>query len=195
MIGYLEGSLFFREAGYAIVLVQGMGYAVHVPERMLQTLTLKAPIALWIHEVIREDVHELYGFDHRKEMDIFKLLLKAPQVGPKLALSILDALPPASLAELAEQNDIRALLCVRGLGNKIAHRLLLELKTWSAQGLLDDFSTHTLASHHEEAVQCLMNLGYRELEVRRVVKDIHESSLESVIRQALKTLSKLEPAS
>ena len=83
---------------------------------------------LSVHTHVREDAIQLFGFLTSQEKDAFVLLTSVSGVGPKLALSVLSALPVSDLVSAIQSGDVEKLTTVPGIGNKSASRLVLELK-------------------------------------------------------------------
>ena len=131
MIGRLAGRVIAQEAdGSTIIDVGGVGYELATP---LGTLGRVRPdeagrVSLWVHTHVREDTLALYGFADENERAAFRILIGVSNVGPKIAIAVLSALPAAELARAIAKRDLSALTAVSGIGKKIAERLLLELR-------------------------------------------------------------------
>jgi Holliday junction DNA helicase RuvA len=131
MIGRLTGRVVAQEADGGVVLdVGGVGYELAVP---LGTLGRAAPddsgrVTLWVHTHVREDALSLFGFANEGERAAFRVLLGVSNVGPKIAVAVLGALPATELAAAIARKDLSALTSVSGVGKRIAERLLLELR-------------------------------------------------------------------
>ena len=131
MIGRLTGRVVAHEAGGAVVVdVGGVGYEVFVPAG---TLGRARPddagrVTLWVHTHVREESFSLFGFDDDAERAAFRMLLGVSNIGPKIAIAVLGALPAPELARAVAAHDLSALTAVPGVGKKIAERLLLELR-------------------------------------------------------------------
>src|SRR3954447_10589185 len=107
MIGRLQGILLSKEEQGVLLEVGGVGYEVEVPASTLLSLpSLGSGVVLHTHLSIREDAHHLYGFAELREREMFRLLIKANGVGPKLALGLLSALDSQALAAVVQRNDI-----------------------------------------------------------------------------------------
>jgi Holliday junction DNA helicase RuvA len=131
MIGRLTGRVVAQESDGGVVLdVGGVGYELTVP---LGTLGRASPddfgrITLWVHTHVREDALALFGFADDVERSAFRVLLGVSNVGPKIAVAVLGALPAAELAAAVARRDLSAFTSVSGVGKRIAERLLLELR-------------------------------------------------------------------
>jgi len=139
--------------------------------------------------VIREDAQLLFGFLEDNERALFTRLIGATGVGPKLAISLLSALPGAALVRAIRDRNLAVLTGVSGVGKKTAERLSVELA-----GKLDDlaFASSGLAQQApgvEEALRALVVLGMNALEaenaVRAVIQDRGPLPAQELIRAAL----------
>lgn len=149
-------------------------------------------VKLFIHQSIREDAHQLYGFTARGDREAFRQLLKVSGVGPKMALAVLSNLSVDELAQVLLTGDVVRLSKTPGVGKKTAERLILELggklvsPESSNQDLLAKGPVQT-----DEVVQALVALGYSEREAGAAVKTLPKDiPLEDGIRQSLKYLAR-----
>lgn len=194
MISYLQGVIHYHQPHRVVLLVQGVGYEVELPKRVASQVDMGQDLGIWVHQIIREDASDLYGFSDISDRDAYRLILKAPQVGPKLALAILDVFPASSLAHVGFMGSAEDLLSVKGLGPKLADRLIVDLKSWVGKGLLtvpEEISAPKLEiSSQGEALQVLIQLGYKEPQVRKVLHEQEDGlSSQDLIKQALRVLS------
>src|SRR5712664_1803402 len=129
MIASLTGRLAFKAPTYLVLDVHGVGYEVFIPLSTYYELpNLSESTSLSVHTHVREDAIQLFGFLTSQEKDAFVLLTSVSGVGPKLALSVLSALPVSNLVSAIQSGDVEKLTTVPGIGNKSASRLVLELK-------------------------------------------------------------------
>lgn len=201
MIGRLSGRIVGEEPDGAVVVdVGGVGYDVRAP---LGTSGRAAPgadgsITLYTYLHVREDALELYGFASESERRVFRLLIDVPNVGPKTALGVLSALPPAELAAAVEAKDIGRLTRIDGVGKKTAERLVLELKE-RLQKLGDLGRTEgapgRLAAAGTEArlLGALVNMGYKPVDAQRAVRALgdrlRDENLGELLKEALAVLA------
>src|SRR5438132_4862991 len=129
MIASLTGRLAFKGTTYLVLDVHGVGYEVFIPLSTFYGLpSLSESISLSVHTHVREDAIQLFGFLTSQEKDAFVLLTSVSGVGPKLALSVLSALPVSCLVSAIHSEDAEKLVRVARIGHKSASRLVLELK-------------------------------------------------------------------
>lgn len=199
MIGRLRGALAEKQPPHLLIDVNGVGYAVEVPMSTYYQLPgLNDDVTLYIHYVVREDAHLLYGFYEKKERELFRELIRLNGVGPKLALALMSSLSVNEMVEVVRQQNVAALTKVPGVGKKTAERLLIELKdrfkSWQASDvvtpLAEEIGVATMVTSAEaDAVSALIALGYKPPEATRAVSlvaDKDSLSSEELIRRALK---------
>jgi Holliday junction DNA helicase RuvA len=201
MIASLTGRLAFKAPTHLVLDVHGVGYEVLIPLSTYYGLpNLSESISLSVHTHVREDAIQLFGFLTSQEKDAFVLLTSVSGVGPKLALSLLSALPVPSLVSAIRSGDVEKLTTVPGIGTKSAGRLVLELKDKVEKLHTGAVSAHELPSHGQDAIfddalSALVNLGYRPQDAKDALKQVKKSNAESIalkdmIRESLKELAR-----
>ena len=198
MFDYIEGQVAGRSPARLVLDVGGVGYDLVVPlsSRFPSSGTTRA----YAHLAVREDAHTLYGFDDRETRDLFRLLLTVKGVGPGVALALLSGLPRVPLIEAVAAGDAATLTRIRGIGNRTAQQILLDLKDKAAEirgtaagraaggtGALEPGPTKDPAI--EDAVAALVSIGYADKEARasveRASKKVDRHDLEKLVRTAL----------
>jgi Holliday junction DNA helicase RuvA len=201
MIASLTGRLAFKAPTYLVLDVHGVGYEVFIPLSTYYGLpSLSESTSLSVHTHVREDAIQLFGFLTSQEKDAFVLLTSVSGVGPKLALSVLSALPVSDLVLAIQSGDVEKLTTVPGIGNKSASRLVLELKDKVGKlhpGLAPamDSSRQGQDAIFDDALSALVNLGYRPQDAKEALKQVKRSNAESIvlkdmIRESLKELAR-----
>ena len=201
MFYYLDGTVAELLPYLAVIDCGGVGYACKTTNNTLASLKKGQRGKLYTYLNVGEDVFDLYGFATQKELATFKLLIGVSGVGPKAALAVLSAGTPESLAMAIVTGDEKALTAALGIGKKIAHRIILELKDKMAResGGELDFSggkgapaAAVFSNKATEAAQALAVLGYTSAEVAQALKgvDVENLPLEEIIRQSLKKMVK-----
>ncbi len=199
MIALLTGLIAHKTPDHIILDVHGVGYRVHIPFSTYYELPEEGGIAsLHIHTSVREDAILLYGFRTRLEKSFFQLLIAVSGVGPKLARDILSNIQPGQLAQALTHGDLGKLSTIPGIGKKTAERLVLELKDKVVK--LDLLSLPAVDAKKipaddvaEDVISALLNLGYKEPQVRKTMAGLDAGggvSVEGLLKQALKTLMK-----
>ena len=201
MIASLTGRLAFKAPTHLVLDVHGVGYEVLIPLSTYFGLPdLSESTSLSVHTHVREDAIQLFGFLTSQEKDAFVLLTSVSGVGPKLALSILSALPVPALVSAIQLEDVEKLTTVPGIGNKSAGRLVLELKDKVEKlhpGLASarEVPKPEQDATFDDALSALVNLGYRPQDAKDALKRAKQSdgasvALKDMIREALKELAR-----
>lgn len=199
MIALLTGVIAHKSPDHIILDVRGVGYRVLIPFSTYYDLPREGGAAsLHIHTSVREDAIQLYGFRTRLEKSFFQLLISVTGIGPKMARDILSNIQPAPLAHALAQGDVNKLSAIPGIGKKTAERLVLELK--DKAGKLDLTSLPAFEAREiptedvmDDVVSALLNLGYKEPQVRKALAGIDAAggaTVEELLKQALKILMK-----
>src|SRR6202011_2005497 len=200
MITFLEGTLTTALPTQAVISVNGVGDEVLIPLSSYDKLPAAGqPGRVLTHLHVREDAHILYGFMTPAERDLFRLLVNnVTGIGPKLALAVLSGMSVSNFKTAVVNSDVTALSKISGLGKKTAERIVLELKdkvgvtaAWEASS-----AAHAPTPEQErvnEAVLALIALGYKQVEVHRVVHDLQQkepaNSAEDLVKLALKQIA------
>lgn len=194
MIARLHGVLHEKTPEQLIVDVGGVGYQVLVSLQTFYHLPgVGEQVSLLIHTHTREDTLRLYGFLEEKEKSCFLLLRGVSGIGPKLALNILSGIPVDELEAALRARDVTRLVAAPGVGKKTAERMVVELQ--EKVGALADANGASLGTPDPlstEAVSALVNLGYRQAQVEKTVREIVRNgatAISDVIRASLRRLS------
>jgi Holliday junction DNA helicase RuvA len=206
MIGSLQGTVAAVGEENALIEVGGVGYVVQASGRTLGRLGVGAAVRLFIETHVREDAIKLYGFEAEEERAWFAHLQTIPGVGAKVALGILDAMPPAVLIDAIALQDKAAFARANGVGPKLAARLAQELAAKQGpKGFVSLGAAATaprantaaaiVAGARAEAVSALVNLGIDQSSAARAVASAArqfdtDAPAPELIRAALKEVSR-----
>lgn len=197
MIGRIVGKVVAEDIdGTVTVDVAGVGYDIKVPVGVLaRAEKVSAGVILVVHTHVREDTLELFGFASDLERKVFRLLLDVHNVGPKLALGVMSALPPPELAAALDKRDIVRLNKISGVGKKTAERLVLELREKLPK--VAKFEQSGVPAilpkdDRERLIGALTNMGYKAPEAEKAVEAlgarVGKESLSELLRGALQQL-------
>lgn len=208
MIGRLRGILLEKQPPEILLEVNGVGYEVSMPMSCFYELPEVGEEAIvYTHFVVREDAQLLYGFNTTIERALFREVIKANGVGPKLGLAILSGMTATQFVDSVEREDVSTLVKIPGVGKKTAERLVIEmrdrLKNWHAFDLFTphaDAAARRAASNEtvvatsndpkDEAISALIALGYKAAQAEKVVKQVAVDGMksEAIIRDALRSM-------
>ncbi len=188
MIGALRGTILDTLRADLLVEVQGVGYRVSVTAETLTSVLAGQEVLLYTHEAVRETADDLYGFLEKEDLLWFELLLSVSGIGPKSALTILNAVDRRSLQEAIARNDAKALSGAFGIGKKTAEKIVLELK--EKVGAVEGAPIRE--GSDGDVVDALVGLGYSLREARDAVRALPHalSATEEKIREAIKIASR-----
>ena len=182
MISLLSGIVRSIHPDRAVVEVGGVGLSVSITTPTSAQLNLGASVQLFTSLVVREDSLTLFGFLDEESRTTFELVQTVSGIGPKVALAIMGAHSPQSLALAITQEDIKGIEKVPGIGRKGAQRLILELK-----GKISDFGTSDHERIHqpvwrEQLTSALVSLGFTAKDsdsaINKVLAEYAEEGLD-----------------
>ena len=132
MIEYIRGELTEITPAMAVVEAAGVGYALNISLNTYAAIQNKKEVKLYVHEALvtggRDDSFTLYGFANKEERELYRLLITVSGVGANSARMILSALTPAELGNVIASGDERTLKSVKGIGQRTAQRIIVDLK-------------------------------------------------------------------
>ncbi|MBP9028610.1 MAG: Holliday junction branch migration protein RuvA [Bacteroidales bacterium] len=194
MYEYIQGSLAELTPTHAIVDAGGVGYFVNISLQTYSHLEGKTQVKLWLHQIIREDAHLLYGFTDVREREIFRLLISVSGVGASTARLILSSLTTDEIQAAITTENVNLIKQVKGIGLKTAQRIVVDLKDKVSIGeatvsQILSTSNNTLKS---EALSALVMLGFArsaaDKVIDQVLKEMGQMPVEALIKHALKRL-------
>lgn len=193
MIEYIKGKITELNPAYLVIETAGVGYFVSISVNTYSQLESGTDVTLPVHEVIREDARQLYGFAGRSERELFRLLITVNGVGPNTARMMLSSLKPAEIEKAISDSNVHILKSIKGIGLKTAERIIVDLRDKTgkvSQG--SEILTLKDNTMREEALSALMMLGFvRSATVKVIDKLLSENqnlTVEELIKQALRNL-------
>ncbi len=193
MIDYITGRIAELSPAFVIIDNGGIGYFASISLSTYSRLEGKSDCRLLVHEVIREDSHQLYGFSDKEERDMFRLLITVSGVGAGTARMMLSSLSHNELEKAILGSDVNSLKGIKGIGIKTAQRIIVDLKDkvgkQTGTGEIFAFTDNT---RREEALSALVMLGFGKSAVLkvldRIIRDEKNLTVEELIKRALKSL-------
>jgi holliday junction DNA helicase RuvA len=193
MIEYLNGHLAELTPAFAVIELNGIGYYVHISLNTFTALKGNKEVKIFIHEVIREDAHLLYGFHDRDERELFRMLISVSGVGANTGILFLSSLTVNEIKLAIVSGDVERLKSVKGIGLKTAQRIIVELKDkLTKEPVSNDIFISLNNTTREEALSALVTLGFIKKNAEKVVDGILRGSpgktVEQIIKDALKQM-------
>lgn len=200
MIDYIKGSIAELTPTYAVIEINGIGYGIHIALTTYSALGKSTEAKLYVHEVIREDAHLLFGFMNKGERALFLLLISVSGIGANTARMILSSYTAGEIRQIIATGNAKLLSSIKGIGPKTAQRIIVELKDKILKVEMDEETQSTLPNEvdastegtREEAIAALTMLGFASAPSTKVVnqllKEDPQIPVEQVIKRALKML-------
>lgn len=196
MYDYIKGQLTKITAKYIVVETNGLGYIINVANPYSFTDSVNQLVTIYLHQVIREDAHLLFGFHTEDEKDVFLKLISVSGIGPTTALAIVAVDDNQGLVNAIDTSDIKYLTKFPKIGKKTAQQMVLDLagkfvevpqETSKAKP-----STSSNNDQLDEAIEALLALGYKVTELKKIRAFFEGTSetAEQYIKSALKLLMK-----
>lgn len=195
MYEYIKGTLVEISPTFIIVECQQIGYKIEIS---LQTFSqiqnkINEEVTIYLHLIVREDAHSLFGFADKKERELFRLLISVGGIGANTARTMLSAATCDEILENIKNANINSLQNIKGIGQKTAGRLIVELRDKVGRiGSIEEIFTPSHNTIKEEALSALLMLGYSknmaEKVVIKILKQNPNITTEELIKLALKQL-------
>lgn len=190
MIEYIKGALAELTPASAVIECGGIGYLLNISLSTFSSLEGVKEAKLLVHEVIREDAHQLYGFATEQERVLFRALIGVSGVGANTARMILSSFQASELEAVIVNGDHARLKNVKGIGAKTAQRIIVDLKD-KIKPMGDALILQPMLGSEvfDEALSALVMLGFPRPQSQKVLKKIFDANpsvkVEVAIKQAL----------
>jgi len=200
MYEYIQGLVSDLTPSNVIIEVGGVGYLIQISVTTYTACQAAAndptkPFRVYIHQIIREDTNELFGFADKQERLMFRHLISVSGIGANTARTILSSLNTADIQEAITSSNVNLLKSIKGIGLKTAQRIIVDLKDKVSKLHADSeiFATND-NTIKQEAFSALVNLGFSKSDVEKALEKIipkgtnQSITVEAVIKSALKSL-------
>lgn len=209
MYDYVKGKLISKQKAGAqgasiVVENNNIGYLINTTNRNISLIKEEdSEIKIFTSFIHREDAMILCGFLNKEDRDIFNILLSVSGVGMKVALVLLDEFSGCDLISVVIRGDYKELSKAKGVGPKLAQKIILELKdkliNWQKASPVDlenisDTNTNLSQEALADAQAVLLSLGYSSSEIKNAIKlagstVVKKDSSEEILKEALKYLA------
>lgn len=193
MLDYVKGEIAELTPTNLVLELSGIGYLMHISLNSYSQLQGMQQVRMYVHEVIREDAHLLFGFTTTDERDVFRLLISVSGIGANTARMILSSMTPDEVRQSIATENVDILKSIKGIGAKSAQRIIVDLK--DKIGKIPDSSQIFRSADNtakKEALSALEILGFNKRESEKVIDKLISGdkslNVENLIKQALKLL-------
>ena len=196
MIGYIKGEVVFLDLTQVILDVGGIGYEIRISLNTYTHLKELRNVKVYTYLQIREDAHVLYGFFDMKEKNLFTQLISVSGIGPSTAIMVLSSMEVNEIDEAIASGDVITLKSIKGIGQKTAERIIVELKDKIRKEKGYDKSMVSALSEYNtvrnEALAALVTLGIQKSSAEKIIQSIllkhgKNITVEELIKLALKS--------
>ena len=191
MINHLRGKIVEKNPASLIVECSGIGYFINISLNTYSKLSDKEDVLILTHVQITEDAHTLYGFADDEERKLFRLLITVSGIGCNTARMMLSSMTVPEIETYILQDDVSKLKSIKGIGEKTAMRVILELKSKLRKEGHVPMAGSPLRIK-DEALSALITLGFARNSVDKTLDNLLKISpsatVEDLIKQALKAL-------
>lgn len=193
MFEYIKGLLVEATPTFAVVECGGVGYYISISVNTYSQISSAKEVMLYLHQIVREDAHLLYGFFSKEERTVFRQLISVSGVGANTASVMLSSMTVNEIAGAIMTENVNAIKSVKGIGLKTAQRVIIELKDKiTAVGYAEEANLGCASTIKEEALAALVMLGFVKAQASKVLDKIVAAggvaSVEELIKLALKQL-------
>ncbi len=182
-----------------ILEVNNIGYEIYMPESILSTLEINSNLKIYTYLHVREDDMKLFGFTKKEELNFFKKIINVSGVGPKMAIGIISNIKVEDMCVAIATDNITLLKSIPGVGNKLAQKIILELKDKVLKDQMNEIKEigreSKLKSNDkelQEAISALVALGFLKRNIEEVIVkyNLQEGTVEEIIKNVLKYMQK-----
>jgi len=192
MYEYIQGKISELTPANVIIDNQGVGYFINISLNTYSALSGKEQAIVFIHQVVREDAHLLFGFYNKSERQIFRHLISVSGIGANTARMMLSSLSPSEIQEAIMLGNVKLLNSIKGIGAKTAQRIIIDLKDKVGKSEISgDFLLTQSNTNRDEALSALVMLGFTKNSVDKIldklIKDTPNAEVEELVKKALKS--------
>ena len=195
MIDYVKGEVAELTPATVTIDCNGVGYIAHISLQTYSAIGDNKSAKIYIYESVRQDAFVLFGFIDKHEREVFLYLISVSGVGPSTARVMLSSLSSKEVEAAIASEDVNILKSVKGIGTKTAQRIIVDLKDkikFSGESELPVSGKVVAPTLTHEAVSALVMLGFTQSNsqkvVAKIVKEASVTSVEGIIKEALKRL-------
>jgi Holliday junction DNA helicase, RuvA subunit len=199
MYEFIEGKIVELNPAYAVVQNGGLGYLVNISLNTYsqvfdhQKNNAQEALKLFLHQVVREDAHLLFGFFSTKEREIFRHLISVSGIGANTARMMLSSLSPIEIQKAIAEGNVNVLKGVKGIGLKTAQRVIIDLKDKiGLDAATDEKFLFANNRTKDEALSALVTLGFAKSAVDKILDKLlsvkPDMTVEELIKQTLKNV-------
>lgn len=193
MYEYIKGMISEVNPTFIVLENNGIAYFIKISLSTYTKIGDKKNCKLYLHQIIKEDCNDLFGFYDESERNIFRYLISVSGIGANIARVMLSSFSAEELQQAIFNGNVDTLKSIKGIGIKTAQRVVLDLKDKIGEPKINKENSHILDnSLKNEALSALVTLGFNKIAVEKVLKKIllhnNDLNVEELIKQSLQRL-------
>ncbi len=195
MIDFIEGTLVEKTPTFVVIACGGVGYVMNISLNTSSRIEQGTACKLFTEQTyVRDDLPRFYGFHDKDERFLFRALTSVSGVGGNSAMLMLSSLQAEEIQNAITTGDVHILKSVKGIGEKTALRIIVDLKDKIGKVALSSeklvFSDNKIRN---EALSALVMLGFVKNAAEKAIDKAFKTegnvvSVEHLIKLALKHL-------
>lgn len=190
MIARISGIVSEKNLNNVVVDVVGVGYEIQTTTQDNEQAILRKSITFFTYHHIREQSQELFGFRDKSSKELFIKLISVKNVGPKVALALLDIGSVEIVKGAISGGDVKLLQSAKGVGKRAAEQIVVELRD-KVGGIVTSDADQVISrggiDQNDEAFQALVALGYSDIDAQKSLQKVDKNlSTEERVKAALK---------
>lgn len=195
LINYIKGHLASKNPAFAVIEANGVGYGLFISLQTYTRISALNEALLYVESVyMRDDNPKYYGFAEEEERELFRKLISVSGVGGGSALLMLSSLSAAEIAGAINTANVSMLKSVKGIGDKTAQRIVVDLKgkMGKHEGGISQILTQSYNKNKDEALMALVTLGFPKAAAEKAIEKatkqqgVSTENVEILIKAALK---------
>lgn len=192
MFEYIKGKVVDLLPTCLIIENQNIGYNISVSVNTYSKLECNKDYTIYLHQVIREDSNNLYGFYDKEEREVFRHLISVSGIGANTAIVMLSSLTTDEIKSAICTENVNTLKSVKGIGLKTAQRVIIDLKDKLSKITSESLPLLNTVDNKTEALEALLVLGFSRKSIEKVLDSLlkkePELSIEDLVKKSLKNL-------
>lgn len=193
MYEYIQGKVAELTPANVVIDNNGIGYFINISLNTYSGLSGKEHAVVFVHQVVREDAHTLYGFINKSEREMFRHLISVSGIGANTGRMMLSSLSPSEIRDAILESNVKLLNSIKGIGAKTAQRIVVDLSDKVGKSEISgEIFVSPSNTNREEALSALVMLGFAKNTVEKILdkllKEDATSDVENLIKKALKSI-------
>jgi len=201
MFDFIEGNIQKISPTHVVIENAGMGYLLSISIYTYEKIKSQKLARVFVEQTFKVENQNpvgivLFGFSEPEERAMFRLLTSVSGVGNSTGILMLSSLDSESLSVAILNDNVDLLKSIKGIGEKTAQRIVLELRDKLGGKKIKGMATMVspgLSDAINEALSALLSLGYNKGAAEKALMKVSDNgkttlTVEEFIRNSLKIL-------